>query len=187
MTILEQLLRSGKRVSRGGSAAGGAPGSRALNMTMERQLETNWCWAAVSVSVRKFYTPGSPVTQCQIANQQLSTGTCCANSSSATCNKPWFLNRALAGMGALNAMSNGTLPFTSVQIEIDNTRPLGCRIGWRLGGGHFVCIDGYASVATGDFVTILDPWYGTTTETYSNFSTNYRSSGSWTHSYTTNP
>src|SRR5436190_707981 len=47
------------------SLAGGAPMcGNPLRFTMQLQQQTQWCWAAVSVSINLFYHPASGQTQC---------------------------------------------------------------------------------------------------------------------------
>src|SRR5215212_7198841 len=77
----------------------GSPPATQLNMTMQHQQQTNWCWSAVSVSVKLFFTPAFAITQCEQANLQLAQTSCCINGGSSACNIPWFLDKALAGLG----------------------------------------------------------------------------------------
>ncbi|HYU25687.1 MAG TPA: papain-like cysteine protease family protein [Thermoanaerobaculia bacterium] len=173
---------------RAAASGGAAPASISqLNLNMQHQQQTNWCWSAVSVSVKLFYTPGFAITQCDQANRQLTQTTCCANGSSNVCNVTWFLDRALTGLGNLAAFNGGTTPFANVVTQIGASRPLGCRIGWQGGGGHFVVIDGYTPGAANNVITVKDPIYGTSVIPYQTFATAYQGSGSWTHSYLTKP
>jgi hypothetical protein len=165
----------------------GAGASNQLNMAMQPQQQTNWCWSAVSVSVKLFFSPGYAITQCDQANSQLGQTTCCANGSSSACNIPWYLDRALSGLGNLAGVFVGTTSFSAVQTQINSTRPVGCRIGWAGGGGHFVAIDGCDPASPNQLLTIKDPIYGTSILAYMIFSTAYQGSGSWTHSYLTQP
>jgi hypothetical protein len=71
-----------------------------------------------------------------------------------------------------------------VRTEIDGGRPLGVRIGWSGGGGHFVIVEGYKPCPE-QRVAIDDPWYGASDLTYNAFVSSYQGTGSWTHSYTT--
>jgi hypothetical protein len=174
------------------SALGGAPPSgTTLAFTMQHQLETEWCWAAVSTSVSLFYLSGSSWTQCKVVEAELGEDSCCDDGRTKECNIPWYLQKALTRTGNLNAMSAGSLPYASVNAEIKHGRPLGCRIGWTLGGGHFVVIHGYINkhvgAATETWVEVADPWYGASSLPYNDFRTKYQNSGSWTHSYTTRP
>jgi len=69
------------------SLAGGAPMcGNPLRFTMQPQQQTQWCWAAVSVSINLFYHPASGRTQCAVANTAMGQTTCCQDGSSAQCN-----------------------------------------------------------------------------------------------------
>jgi hypothetical protein len=46
--------------------------TRALSLTVQRQEKSEWCWAAVSASVDRFFRPDSAHTQCEIAFEQFS-------------------------------------------------------------------------------------------------------------------
>jgi len=69
--------------------------------------------------------------------------------------------------------------------EIDAGRPVGARIGWNNGGGHFMVIYGYSLVVGTEWFDIDDPIYGKRHLTVADFSSNYQGSGSWTHTYFT--
>lgn len=154
-----------------------------LPFTMQRQTETNWCWAATSTSVSIFYTPSSAWTQCKVANACQNKTTCCSNP--AGCNQYGYLNTALEKTHNFNKMVSGTITFAQIQAEINVGRPIGVRTAWSGGGAHFLCIIGYAVLADVQYVYLDDPIYGASFTTLSNFSTNYRGSGTWTHTYYT--
>jgi hypothetical protein len=69
--------------------------------------------------------------------------------------------------------------------EIDARRPVGLRIGWRGGGGHFIAIEGYRG--DGNAVAVEDPWYGTSDVEAATLRTAYQGAGTWTHVYYTRP
>jgi hypothetical protein len=77
--------------------------------------------------------------------------------------------------------------MASIRGEIDGNRPLGARIGWSGGGGHFVVLGAYATSPAGDFVTVEDPLFGPSTLPLSTFQSSYQGSGTWTHTYWTQP
>jgi hypothetical protein len=158
---------------------------RRLAFTMQHQQQTQWCWAAVSTSVSLYYDTSSTWTQCTVVNAELNQTTCCQNGATAACNQPWYLDRALQRTGNLDGFSGGTTAFADVRTEIDAGRPLGTRVGWSGGGGHFAVIEGYKPGPTEQRVAIDDPWYGASDLTYNTFATSYQGTGSWTHSYTT--
>ena len=169
-------------------AAGGAGGGMVqwdLGFVMQLQTQTNWCWAATSSSVHRFYVPkAKDWSQCEVAEAELNHNTCCADGSTSQCNVPWYLDRALVRVKHFQSMSGGAVPATTLSAELGGGRPVGCRIGWAGGGGHFVVIDGLTLSGT-TTVTVRDPIYGTTAMDYATFQTAYQGSGSWTHTYTT--
>ncbi|HEX8456083.1 MAG TPA: hypothetical protein VF656_02080 [Pyrinomonadaceae bacterium] len=63
-----------------------------LPFVMQTQKREEWCWAAVSVSVAKFYNSQSPWRQCQLVNNQLGLANCCPSGGPAECDQPWFWN-----------------------------------------------------------------------------------------------
>lgn len=42
---------------------------RRLHFRIQRQEQSEWCWAAVAVSVERFFDPHSKLTQCEVANK----------------------------------------------------------------------------------------------------------------------
>jgi hypothetical protein len=155
-----------------------------LNFAMQAQQQTQWCWAAVSVSIAAYYDPGTSWTQCQMAGAELNQATCCENGSSSECNQPWYLDKALERAGALASMN--APPSSGVGEEPDEIqagRPVCVRIGWSGGGGHFVVIEGYRYDL--EQVAIDDPWHGASDVPVNTFRTAYQGSGSWTHTYRT--
>lgn len=159
--------------------------SKKLAFNMEAQTQSNWCWAATSRSVARFYYFLPAWTQCKIAGAELGL-TCCTGPMPAGCNVAWYLDRALTRTKNFVSFT-GKIPFSQVKTEIDAGRPVGTRIGWSGGGGHFMVIYGYSeSLVLGTrYLYIDDPIYGKSFLTYDTFATAYQGSGSWTHSYFT--
>lgn len=180
-TKKKPLPRSLKLKSLTGGAAGGGPCGNPLRFTMQHQEQTQWCWAAVSVSVNLFYHPASGQTQCSVANVAMNQTTCCQDGSSAQCNQPWFLDQALQIVGNLNAWSAGKALLSKIKNEISNCRPFCLRIAWNGGGGHFVSVYGFNLQR----INIADPWYGNSVVPYGPFPSAYQGGGTWTDNYTT--
>jgi hypothetical protein len=153
---------------------------------MQHQLNTNWCWAAVSVSVALLQSSSPAWQQCQVACQELGLPTCCGTPTPAACDATWYLEKALARVGHLNTWAAGFAGAGQIRTELANNLPVGCRIGWSAGGGHFVAVSGIAGTAAGDDVTVDDPFYGRSVMPLATFQSNYRAAGSWTHTYYTN-
>ena len=170
-------------------ALGPSAPSHKLAMSVQPQRETNWCWAAVSVSICAFYNAVTIWTQCLVANAALPRTDCCsasANSDPALCNTPWYLDVALQVTANFRQMIAAPLSFTAVQTEVNGSQPIGCRIGWTGGGGHFVAIVGWLTGSSGtDYIDVSDPIYLDSQIAFANFAGAYQSGGSWTHSYLT--
>ncbi len=159
-----------------------------LNFTMQHQQQTNWCWAADSTSVSHFYNSASAWTQCKVANAELGRTDCCG-SGMAACNQDGYLDVALGITGNLVNWVQAVEPYSTVEAQVNQHRPLCVRIGWSGGGGHFIALTGYFGFDfvffEFAFVTVDDPWYGRSIVPYSNVVSGYQGSGSWTHSYFT--
>jgi len=166
----------------GGDAAGSSGSLQGF--AVSTQLQSEWCWAAVSSSVANFYGP-TQWTQCGVASAELAPLNCCGGDASDGCNKPWYLDRALTRVGHFDRISASSAPFTGVQAEIGGNRPLGCRIAWAGGGAHFVALGGWLIAADGSsYVNVCDPFYGPVQKKYDDFVSAYVSPGDgWTHSY----
>jgi hypothetical protein len=163
--------------------AGAALCGNPLPFTMQHQQQDQWCWSAVATSVKRFFTPATPWTQCILVNQALGEDTCCIDGSTDQCNQPWHLDRALQIVASFRAAILGKSPLATVQAEVNACRPLGIRIGWNGGGGHVVATFGYA----GTDIYIGDPWYGDSVVDYAQFPASYQGGGTWTNSYFTQP
>ncbi|BAZ26015.1 hypothetical protein NIES4073_69210 [Kalymmatonema gypsitolerans NIES-4073] len=147
-----------------------------LNFTIYAQENTNWCWAACSYSVAKFYDPATSWTQPTIVNAELGRTDCETNGSSSACNQVWYLHKALERVGYFYKWYPGQPTLAAVEEELSNQTPLGARIGWYGGGGHFVVLSG-ADNSTG-YVTVKDPWGGATKKmTWDTFRNAYENSG----------
>jgi papain like cysteine protease AvrRpt2 len=152
---------------------------------MQQQLQSNWCWAAVTCSTSAYYLANTPWGQCTLVNAALGQTGCCANGSSAPCNQPWYLDRALQRTGNLGSRASGPVAWEKIRGEIDAGRPVGARIGWSGGGGHFVLLTGYRSAGSVREVEVQDPFTGRSALPLDQFRTRYKSTGTWTHTYLT--
>ena len=159
--------------------------SKQLAFNMQSQTQTNWCWAATSTSVSHFYWIFSTWTQCKVANGELGHTDCCNSTVPSACNVPWYLDKALTRTNNFLNMVSGQATFQQVRDEIDAGRPVGARIGWSGGGGHFMVIYGYSLIGGNHYFDIDDPIYGKSHLSVADFSSNYQGSGTWTHTYFT--
>ena len=169
------------------SPLGGAAVWSRLDFTMLHQEQSNWCWCATSLSVRRYYDPTTALAQCQAANTILPRTDACTDPTNANVNKPWYLDDALSDLGNLReSIVSGSLAWDATKSEIDTGHPLGCRTAWSGGGAHFICVEGYLDDTT-KMVAVDDPIYGQSDVTLNTFLTMYQGTGTWTHSYKVKP
>lgn len=139
------------------------------------QEMTNWCWAATSQAVLRYY--GHELTQTQIAEY----GTDGANEWN------WLygetsnptrrgINLILYHFAELESDgSDYSFSYDQASSEINSMKPVFVRWGWNSGGGHFVVLKGLENTTA----YLMDPWYGPTINTF-----NWTLAGgghTWTH------
>jgi hypothetical protein len=179
---------------------GVAIGPRAAAFVMQAQQETDWCWAAVAVSMNAFLDPqplNATWTQPSLATKvlalefQWNPPVDCSADPHQTCDKPAGLDDALGVTGNLRqagAMFGQILDFASIQCWIDQQLPLGARIVWPEGGAHFIALSGYLVFASGEQkVVVQDPIYGPSVQDYSSLRGQYIYHGSWNDTYLVTP
>jgi hypothetical protein len=153
--------------------------------TVPHQLESNWCWAAVSLGVDTHYG-GAAWTQCSLAGAELGLS-CCGSPLPAPCDVPYYLDRALTRVGRFDHYLHGQVSFANLQAEIAADRPLCCRIQWSI-TGHFVAVFGWSTDQSGtQWVEVQDPDNGYNLQTLADFQTAYRFAGTWSDTYYTCP
>jgi hypothetical protein len=181
-----------------------AAGTPTVPFTMQTQQATNWCWAAVAVSVYDFFNPNRPSntgvaatstiwTQGTLANRLLGITApgCSQTPIPGSCNQTGALDTALAL--TKNLMPNGALfgqhfTFACIQSWVKAQLPLGVRIQWRGLGGHFIALDGCKVLSSGrQLVHVQDP-SGTAHALHSLWDydalvEDYREAGYWDSTY----
>jgi len=152
----------------------------------ERQIKSQWCWAAVALAIDHYFSPNSTWTQCAIAQQVLHPAQCWCDHpfTNETCDKAAYLQAALTAVQRPFTPIQGASPFATVRSEIDSARPVCVRIQWPGGGGHFVIISGYRVLKSQvRQLVILDPLFGPSLQDDDAFRRSYRLSGQWTDTF----
>ena len=128
-----------------------------LNIRHVAQRQSNWCWAASAQMVLEHC--GRIASQCEIANRLLAKYICCVlpKLCNVGCNSGGVSQiYNLFGIGS--TYSVGTLPFASIQAEINANRPVEVGVAWDGGGGgHLAIISGWEQDTSGDWVRVNDP------------------------------
>jgi Papain-like cysteine protease AvrRpt2 len=153
-----------------------------------RQLQTNWCWAAVASTLAGYFV--RPISQCEVASTIVGNGVNCCNGNEAECNQPQDLDNVLDRLNAMlpkpmeKTAFSRPMRFNEVQDAIDAGVPVCVRIEWIGGGGHFVMITGYSiSESNLGWIDVCDPLFPDSTLPFEFFASHYMLMGHWTHSY----
>lgn len=166
-----------------------------MRFDIEKQRRGNWCWAAVTTSLLNYFNPNNELTQCDVVKECFSitrgfeTETdCCQHSRKKECNKTFKLGDALDIMGFMSSRCNYPLSLEELRHQINQGAPVGVRIGWQGGGGHFVIITavGHQDKRGDDhtWVRVADPKDPAASYiTYWALKNRYKGEGKWTHSY----
>ncbi|MFE1318857.1 papain-like cysteine protease family protein [Kitasatospora phosalacinea] len=152
--------------------------SRILNITMQAQQQSNWCWAAGGNTIATYYGYGYSQNQfCNLAFGR-SVNSSCPNSQASLAE----VQNALYRIGiSTGSYVNGYLRYSTVQTEIDAGRPVETRIQWSSGGGHMNVLYGYD--VNSNWLYWGDPWPSNYRYNWGDYNY-YVSNGSfsWTHS-----
>ena len=168
----------------------------AIKFNMEPQEHSEWCWAAVAVSVERFFAPDSKWCQARMVSRMAKAaklrvkncGTCeGAKNLPRACNRAWYLDKALKLAGRLKGKPKPRhLSFAETERKIKAGRPVCARIQWGTDpNGHFVVISGCETASSGNrWVDVEDSFAGSSTWLYDEFRTNYEySQGRWSDTY----
>ena len=123
-----------------------------IRFRIQLQEQSEWCWAAVAVSIERYFNPASTMGQCNIANRMLDElpcaqdclpgddGSCCGECDDCKCcchpeccDHPAKLEDALQKIYKWRATLDRPLRFDEIQREIDAGRPIGAGITWKSG------------------------------------------------------
>jgi hypothetical protein len=160
---------------------------------MQQQQAPDWCWAAVAVSVHKFLDPAKANVWSQgtLANALLNRVDCTQSPTPDACDVPADLDAALSIVGNLGTpgfLQGQHLTFNSLENWINQQLPVCARIVWFAGGAHFIALDGYVVLTSGEqLVHVQDPWQGPSFQIYDTLVSDYPPGGAWTDTYTVQP
>lgn len=143
---------------------------RSLDFSIDSQECSEWCWAAVTSAIGRFYQDAAcPKLQCGVVNEVLMLGQdCCTdcdckNDPFDACNQPQNLGVSLGayhlGRDGINGVAG--LNFSDIQSEIDSVHPIAVSITLNdpAASGHAVVIYGYAD---DEKIMIADPMHADT-------------------------
>ncbi|MFI7100278.1 papain-like cysteine protease family protein [Streptomyces sp. NPDC050161] len=161
-----------------GTAAPAPRAANRLDISMQAQENSNWCWAGSGNTIAAWYGKNYSQNQfCNAAFQRQQNGDC-PNDQATLGN----VQNAFDWMG-INPGNyvSGYLNYNTVQGEINAKRPVETRIQWSSGGGHMHVIYGYDTA--NNWVYWGDPWPSNSRYNWGDYQ--YYINGSefsWTHS-----
>ncbi|MFF2020317.1 papain-like cysteine protease family protein [Streptomyces sp. NPDC058171] len=152
--------------------------TKRLDITMQAQQKTNWCWAAAGNTIAAWY--GRSYSQNQFCNAAFgrSQSSQCPNSQATLGDVQTGLRWTGVNPGSY---INNWLRYPALQTEINANRPVETRIQWSSGGGHMHVLYGYDD--SGSWVYWGDPWPSSQRYSWASHSWYVNNSTfSWTHS-----
>ncbi|WP_309049997.1 papain-like cysteine protease family protein [Streptomyces sp.] len=152
--------------------------AKRLNITMQAQQKTNWCWAAGGNTIAAWF--GRSYSQNQFCNAAFNRqqGYDCPNWQATLGNVQTGLRWAGINPGSY---VDGWLRYSTVQTEINAGRPVETRIQWASGGGHMHVVYGYDD--TDSWVYWGDPWPSSDRYNWASHAWYVNNNSfSWTHS-----
>ena len=158
---------------------------------IERQILSNWCWAACTVSLARFYEGRSRFSQGELVADILNSPACASPLPFPACNQTRDFGDALNRVGHLAAPEVPQPLAPDVLLHIlGQGRPVGCQIYFEDAGGHAVIVIGaIADPQRGLLVRVADPGDASILlMSYARFRDSYRGRpGKWVRSYFTKP
>lgn len=143
-----------------------------LRVALERQERSRWCWAAIAVSLARFYGARS-LSQRQLVAEVSGPGDATGHRAR---NVEARLLDALIAVGCYAHWTPGRPDAARLRAEIQSGRPACLRIVWaQSGASHFVLIDGFAAGrGRADEIEIADPCGARSLHRLSEFGQSYR-------------
>ncbi|MEN2746754.1 papain-like cysteine protease family protein [Sphingomonas sp. T9W2] len=164
----------------------------AVDFVVESQGHmTNWCWAAVTSSISRYYPAPPGKSQCEVARMEVGAQLhvdCCV--SPGACDVTWYLDLPLQHVGHFHARAGSWVQPAAVAAELQAHNPLPVRVEWRSGGSHFLAIYGMQDLGGGTFqLWLTDSIFGVSSISGVAFvNGGYQAAGGrWADSYSVKP
>jgi hypothetical protein len=129
------------------------------NFKIEQQIMSQWCWAAVAVSIRRFYDPQFNITQRDFVGGELHLPPC-SQTPFDFCNQRHSLQLALGSLKVFRAKLDEPCRSRDIISEISNGRPIGCQLVRDGIDGHYIVIKGVNGAGNNLRIEIADPMDG---------------------------
>jgi hypothetical protein len=133
---------------------------------LQRQQQTEWCWAAVTASMMEFMAPERAASQSEVVAHTLKDTRA---ESPEELNRPEDITKAAKTMGMEEGTRYGNVSRDTMRWLVNEGTPIPVQINWRnnarkngsLSGGHYIVVNAIGDEAKGETpVHIEDPWVG---------------------------
>lgn len=133
---------------------------------LQRQQQTEWCWAAVTSSMIEFMAPERAASQSEVVTSTLADE---ADKPVEELNRPEDITKAAKTMGMEEGTRYGNVSRDTMRWLVNEGTPIPIQINWRnqarkngsLGSGHYLVVNAIGEEAKGETpVYIEDPWVG---------------------------
>ena len=153
---------------------------------MLEQVQRNWCWAAVCISVLRHYHPSAALKKCDLVNNKTGLHFCCnpVQASTNNCNVPSNTWYELHCLHLYDSELPGPASIEEIAQEIEANRPVAARVSFY-DFQHVVVISG-VDLNQGKLL-IDDPWPDRDVILYDSFLTHYKGNGEWIGTCFTKP
>jgi hypothetical protein len=150
---------------------------------VQRQQQTEWCWAAVTSSLIQFMIPEAPASQRDIVTHTIKKE---AAQSLKDLNKPWDITDAAKHMGLADSTRYGNVSRDTMREMVNEGLPIPIQINWRnnarkngsLGSGHYVVVNSIGEEAKGEtLIQVEDPLVGKLSLTWDELKNDYPGKG----------
>lgn len=129
------------------------------NFEIEQQLMSQWCWAAVAVSIRRCYDNQFLLTQPEFASQMLGIPACNGGFFS-DCDQRFSLQVALEALDIFEEKLEEPCKPGQIVEEIAAGRLIGCQLVQNSFDGHYIVIKGATGSGNSLRLEIADPLDG---------------------------
>lgn len=111
---------------------------------VDRQLQSNWCWAAVTASLARFYQEDHFADQVKLVSGILKKEYCCSGNGCSTCNRPWYVGEALDHVDVLQNAMPYPVSKKELMEELICNRPVVIVVKWHHAAtGHILVVSGF--------------------------------------------
>ena len=111
---------------------------------IDRQLQSNWCWAAVTASLARFYQKDPIADQAKLVYSIFNQECYCNGKGCGTCNRPWYVGEALDHLDILQNAVAAPVSQKELMAELKYNRPVVIVVKWQQSStGHILVVSGF--------------------------------------------